>query len=279
MAIDEQRRALARATRPARRRWRQTASWQTGLPDFAGVGAQRCGTSWWWRILGDHPRTHPGEGKELQIFDGRSRRALKADDVAAYQALFRRPPGMLVGESSPPYMHDFWTLGLLRQAAPRARILGILRGPLRRYQSGLAHYLRSLPRKVRRRRRGYVEAMAANDALSRCLYARQIRRLLEHFNREQLLVLQYERCAEHPLEEAKPTYAFLGRDPSEHTPELALVYKCGPRYPAAQPPPRAVAAQAISEIRRDAAELATLAPELDLEHWPSCHGEGVSGQT
>ena len=30
--------------------------WRTGPPDFVGVGAQRSGTTWWYRLLLDHPR-------------------------------------------------------------------------------------------------------------------------------------------------------------------------------------------------------------------------------
>src|SRR5213595_3311651 len=46
--------------------------WRTGPPDFVGVGAQRCGTSWWYRgTIRSHPQVVriAKPGKELHYFD------------------------------------------------------------------------------------------------------------------------------------------------------------------------------------------------------------------
>ena len=83
-------------------------------------------------------------------------------------------------------MHDFWTPALLSRAAPDAKILVILRDPLARYRSGISHDVDVLKRRVRRRSHPYVGAMSANDALNRSLYARQLRRIFEHFDRERV---------------------------------------------------------------------------------------------
>jgi Sulfotransferase domain len=256
-----------RVVRPLLHRWR-TRSWPVGPPDFVGVGAQRSGTSWWYRLLSDHPGIHAA-AKELHFFDRYFDREFSDADVLAYHRLFRRPGGQLVGEWSPRYMSDFWTPALLQRAAPDARILVLLRDPMRRYQSGVSHEMNRFLRGVRRGpRRQHAASMCANDALSRSLYGRQLRWLLEQFDREQVLVLQYERCAADPAGELRRTYEFLGLDAVDHLPPF-VAERPTPPHPQIVPGD-AVTRPAVRLIRRDMSELKRLIPELDLELWPSC---------
>jgi hypothetical protein len=265
------RRAFAGASRPARRRWRARASgrWATGPPDFVGVGAQRCGTTWWWRLVCDHPEIHIGAGKELHFFDRYFEHPFSEDDIGAYHRMFPRPRGSLIGEWTPRYMHDFWTPALLRKAAPDAKILVLLRDPMQRYQSGISHELDRFRRAVRgRRRRQHAGTMSASDALSRSLYGRQLRRLLQLFDRQQVLVLQYERCAAEPAAEVRRTYAFLGVERPDHLPR-SLTKRLGRSHPQLEPND-VVKEGALPIIVEDLAELRELVPEIDLDLWPSC---------
>src|SRR4051794_28721229 len=46
--------------------------WSVGPPDFVGVGAQRCGTSWWHRLIVAHPDVcfnRELHTKEVHFFD------------------------------------------------------------------------------------------------------------------------------------------------------------------------------------------------------------------
>jgi len=258
--------AVATVVRPVLER-RRTRGWEVGPPDFVGVGTQRSGTSWWYRLVCDHPGVQES-AKERHFFDPYFAREFSDADLTLYHGLFPRPPGKLVGEWSPRYMHDFWTPGLLRRAAPDARILVLLRDPLRRYQSGVSHELSRFMRGVRpARRRQHAASMVANDALSRSLYGRQLRNLLEHFGRDQMLVLQYERCAADPEAELRRTYAFLGLERVDHVPAFVTARR-GPEHPQV-PPPEAVARPALERIREDLVDLSSLVPELDLDLWPS----------
>lgn len=260
------RRAAASIIRPALDR-RRTRGWETGPPDFVGVGAQRSGTSWWYRLVCDHAGVQEGP-KELHFFDGYFAREFSAADVDAYHGLFPRPAGKLVGEWSPRYMHDFWTPALLHRAAPDACLLALLRDPLRRYQSGVSHELNRFARGVRRGpRRHHAASMIANDALGRSLYGRQLRRLFEHFPRQQVLVLQYERCVADPSAELRRTYEFLGLGEVDHVPGF-LAARRGTAHPQI-PPPEAITGLARERIKRDLADLESLVPGLDLELWPS----------
>jgi hypothetical protein len=288
--IPERLKRLVRpVARPMLRRWRTRRStdgrrlpkrrdWIAGPPDFVGVGVQRSGTNWWWRLVCDHPGIHATGAKERHFFDGYFARQFSEDDVRAYHRLFPRPPGYLIGEWTPRYMHDFWTPPLLREAAPDARILVLLRDPLARYRSGFTYESDALKRAVRRRRRRYVAAMDANDALSRSLYARPMATLLECFDRSQILVLQYERCVEDPARELRRTYEFLGLGSIDHVP-ASLRDRLGQKPPPVQFTD-AVTDAARRVFVRDMIELKAIVPEIDLDLWPSCrdigsaHGNG-----
>ena len=80
--------------------------WTTGPPDFVGIGAQRCGTSWWYRGLEAHPGVArvKGRRKELHYFNRFWDGAVPEDMAAGYRALFPRPEGALVGEWTPRYL-------------------------------------------------------------------------------------------------------------------------------------------------------------------------------
>jgi len=54
---------------------------------------------------------------------------------------------------------------------------------------------------------------ACADAVNRGFYDQALARWLEHFPPEQLLLLQYERCAADPRGELARTYEFLGLAP------------------------------------------------------------------
>lgn len=260
---------------PNRRPPTRPSDWQIGPPDFVGVGAQRAGTTWWYRLLCDHPRVERSP-KELHFFDPFFARELTDADVLGYHRLFPRPPGSLIGEWTPRYMHDFWTPALLRRAAPDARILMLLRDPLARYRSGVSKETQTLvDRGVRRGRREYVAAMNASDALSRSLYARQLANVLEQFDRAQVLVLQFERCVEDPVGQLQRTYRFLDLAPADHLPP-GLTERRGRRPPQIEPTD-AVTGAARRAVLRDVTELTELVADLDLSLWPSCRGLAGSG--
>lgn len=234
--------------------------WSIQPPDFVGIGAQRAGTSRWFALLCQHPAVCavPGNPKELHFFDQFWRGGTPAPE--AYHRYFPRPPGQIAGEWTPRYMHDFWTPPMLRSLAPDARLLVLVRDPIERYQSGLAHEL------------GKTDApsplFAAGDAFSRGLYYRQLARVLAHFDEERLLVLQHEACLVRPDVELKRTHAFLGLEPALRLPaNLAERVNPSPGVKVALAPERR---EALKEAyREDTARLLAAFPHLDAELWPN----------
>ncbi len=241
--------------------------WRTGPPDFVGVGAQRAGTSWWHASLAAHPDVVRVEGqpKELHYFDRFWPGEAPTDRVERYHAFFPRPAGAITGEWTPRYMYDFWSLELLREAAPEARILVLLRDPVERYRSGLGRHLRRSGRDPESNSLPMNLSMVA-DALSRGLYHAQLRVLFEHFAPEQVLVLQFERCVQDPEPELAATCRFLGLEP---VPGLA---EAGRRARPAKPNPElspGTRAGLVARLSADVAAVAELCPQVDLSLWPN----------
>ena len=233
----------------------------TGPPDFIGVGTQRSGTTWWFRLLVSHPDIRPPKGrrKEQHFFDKFGARQMKEADAAAYHALFPRKAGQLAGEWTPRYMRDFWTPPLLRRVAPDAKLLVLFRDPVERYRSGIPHRLGRHPGRR-------MEALAV-DAADRGRYAEQLQRLRAHFPEDQILVLQYEQCRADAPGQYRRTLQFLGvRD--DHRPEDFDRTRGTSTAPVKEPLLPHVVEALQSTLRHDVARLKEMVPDLDLGLWP-----------
>jgi hypothetical protein len=238
-------------------------------PDFVGVGAQRCGTTWWFQLLLEHPQIRsPWHGrKELHAFTAFGTRPMTGADVDAYHAHFRPDAGQICGEWTPRYMADPWTPRLLARAAPDARVLVMLRDPIDRYRSGLAQ---------RHAVDGWRVQQAAAEAIERGRYASHLHELLRHFPREQVLVLQYERCRAEPLAQYARTLGHLGvedvvpADPARQRGNTLADHK---------PPLWDDVTEALQVALRDeVAELARLAEgDIDVGLWPHFCELAVTG--
>ena len=199
------------------------------LPDFVIAGAQKCGTSSLYAWMIQHPRILPARRKEVHFFD------LNYDRGGDwYHTHFPTRSELdrdraLTGESTPYYM--FHPHGFTRMAAmlPRARIIMLLRDPVQR---AVSHYLQAVRKGIEALPPGEAlgredvrisrefERMAADPDYNsvdvqkrsyrhRGCYAAQIRRCLEHFPRNQVLVVKSEELFAAPAATLRRMFAFL----------------------------------------------------------------------
>lgn len=256
--------------RKERARWAESVKvpecpegWTIAPPDFVGIGAQRSGTSWWYSGIEAQPQVVrvPKRRKELHYFNRFWSGEVPSDLASEYHSLFPRPPGQLAGEWTPRYMYDYWAVPLLREAAPDTRLLVLLRDPVERYRSGLAFAVN------RARRAGTPPRLAAlGDAVWRGFYAEQLRHVFRYFPRDQVLVLQFERCRRDPLGELRRTCAFLDIDLPDELPE-EMTREREPQVKAELSD--SVRAELVARLEQDVAALAVLCPEIDISLWPN----------
>jgi hypothetical protein len=230
--------------------------WRTGPPDFVGIGAQRCGTTRWFDLIVAHPDViaPPGIRKELHFFD----RFHAGGFTPAY---FPRHGGTLTGEWTPLYLAAFWTPAMLAAAAPRARLLVLMRDPVERYISALQHHHRAAEFN-----RSPLNATAPLEAFMRGLYGAQLTRLLAHYDRSQMLVQQYERCTRDPLAELRRTYEFLDLSEVGPVPDFDAHPNRQPEKLHLHPDARQALVEAYTE---DVTSLIDRFPEIDVSLWPN----------
>ena len=236
--------------------------WSVGPPGFVGIGAPRCGTSWWFRVISAHRDVSHMRGvqpKEVHFFSTRPDGPLSEREVSEYHRYFpRSPEAPQVGEWTPDYMYSPALPGHLEQAAPQSRLLVLLRDPVDRFVSG---YMRG-------RRLAAEDGITGADAeiaernTQRGMYFEPVARALDAFGRDRVLVLQYERCRADYAGQLRRTHEFLGLDPER-----------GFAPPMREPRDRPVTEeerQRLGELfAPNVGRLAGLVPELDLSFWPN----------
>lgn len=228
-----------------------------GPPDFVGIGVQKAGTTWWYELLLSTPGVagRPDIHKERHFFDRFAAAPFGPADVLDYRGWFPRPPGTITGEWTPDYFEYPWVPPLLRQAAPEARLLLLLRDPVDRFRSGLAHQLRTgLPR----------DGRIIAEAVARGFYVRSLDRWQQHFDRDRILVLQYERCLTDVAGQLKATTAFLGLGPEA----LDVDHPPVPPRPST-PLDGELHARLVALYRSDVEALRDRLPDFDLSLWPN----------
>jgi hypothetical protein len=232
----------------------------TAAPDFVGIGTQKAGTTWWYEAISSHPHVYsrPDIHKERHYFDRYAMLPFGPDDSKRYRDWFPRPHRMMSGEWTPDYLGMPWVPPLVSLAAPQAKLLVLMRDPVERISSGLAHA---------RRDRGHVTLADQKDAVARGFYHEPLCWWLRHFPVEQILVLQFERCLQDPVGQISRTYEFLGLE--SFVPQT-LVEKINPSsdVPKMEEDTRKRLTQLYLP---DVLALCKSFPEIDLCLWPNFH--------
>ena len=167
------------------------------LPDTLIIGAMKCATSSLHQYLAAHPSIAASTPKELDFFLAERHARL---GEAWYRRQFCDPPGALRAlESSPNYTKRHEDAGVAARVAalvPSARLVYVLRDPLKRIES---HYVHSVG--AGRVRVGFDEALAdltTNPFVQTSRYWWQLSAFLDHFPAEQVRVVSYEQLSARP---------------------------------------------------------------------------------
>ena len=200
---------------PTRHLWRLATAPARTLPDFLIIGAQKCGTTFLYQLLAQHPRVKPAFAKEVHYFD---LNFTKGDNWYRSYFPLRTPGGhkFITGESSPYYLFHPHAPRRASTVVPDAKLIVLLRNPIDRAYS---HYQHQVKRgKVGRRETlTFEEAIEAEEKtlpnevsrmlqderyespshrtrsyLTRGMYVDQLLVWSSFFQRKQMLILKSE---------------------------------------------------------------------------------------
>jgi len=203
---------------------------ESQMPDFLVIGTAKAGTTSLYQYLKCHPEIYLSPIKEPRYFAfpetrpvllGPHRNLPVVWKIADYRRLFEaRTSELAAGEMSTQYLYHECSPGAIRRLIPGAKLIAILRHPADRAYSHFCH-----------NRRDGIEPLAdfaaALDAEDRRIaqgwwskyhyrnhgyYARHLRRYLELFPRQQMLMVLYDDMVADCPGFLKRICAFLGVD-------------------------------------------------------------------
>ncbi|SFL25118.1 sulfotransferase family protein [Geodermatophilus ruber] len=181
------------------------------LPTFLLIGAMKAGTTSLYHYLSAHPQVATPRYKAPEFFVAESNWHRGID---WYRRQFP-PPGpeiLAVGEASNLYTKYPRYAGVPARIAthlPDVRLVYVVRDPVSRIRSHYQHRVAE-----GREKAAFAEAVFADPAyLDYSRYALQIEQYLEHFPREQLLVITSEELRSDRQVTMRRVYDFIGVDP------------------------------------------------------------------
>lgn len=184
--------------------------------DFIGLGAARSGSSWIANVLRAHPGICLSEPKEVRYFNrylvpvGKDKGQLNSnhdESIAWYTRHFSHArKGQRKGEISPVYFFDEAAPASIKKHFPDIKLIVCLRNPVKRaYSSYRLHRGLSIIDDI-----PFEQAIEQESVyIDMGLYARQLKRYLEYFRRDQLLVVIFEDLIRQPELEFKRIFEFL----------------------------------------------------------------------
>ena len=100
-------------------------------PDFAIVGAPRCGTTALYSYLATHPGITMSSCKEARFFSSDIAAASRAKSWSEYEALWSHAKaGTLRGEATPDYIQSRIAIAALLDSRPDAKLIAMVRNPV-----------------------------------------------------------------------------------------------------------------------------------------------------
>jgi hypothetical protein len=238
-----------------------------GAPHFIGIGSQKAGTTWWHDLVSQHPAVETPVLKELHFFSRYCTEPFGEAEISKYYTWFTHSPGTIAGEWTPDYVYLPWVPRLVAAAAPDARLILILRDPVERLRSGLAHNEVHFGRY-------WSPSMA--DTVAQGFYATLLGRWLKYFSNDQLLVLQHEQNVRDPAGQLSRTYRFLGIEDSFVPEGLNEIRNAGVVRRSRLAP--SVLERLVELYASEVGQITKMVPDLDLDLWTNFSGASeISG--
>lgn len=187
--------------------------------DFLVIGAQKSGTTAFFKYLTEHPQVFMPAEKEVEFFQN-DRKFSRGRDWYYDTYFAKAPESKVKGEASTHYMMYSSVPERIHSFYPGVKLIAVLRDPVERAYS---HYRMAVRRGIETRSfrecvvdgikkgvRPDSEVCHNSDYIMFGEYGRILQNYLEWFSKEQLLVIFSEELVREPRAGMARTYRFLG---------------------------------------------------------------------
>ena len=165
------------------------------LPNFLGIGAPRCGTTWLHKLLEAHPDVFVPQIKEVHFFD---RHLDKGIDWYANH-FDKVSDSTAVGEITPAYLYAEDAATRIKEYLGDIRLIVILRNPAQR---AFSHYLNMIAHQRqagRKQDRSFQEMTQLEPRIiEEGFYCKLLRPYLSLFSRNNFLILFHDDVLQQP---------------------------------------------------------------------------------
>lgn len=181
-------------------------------PNFLYIGIARAGSTWLFDMLRQHPEIFVPPAKDIYFFD---RYFGKGPDW--YFSHFKHAgDAKAIGELSHDYYFSESALKRIRETLPEVRLICCLREPVGRLVSGFVYNrTTSLRSGV-----SLADYAAQEEIATQFEYYHHLKRYIDSFGRDKVLVVFYEDMVEDPEAFMGTIYRFLGVDDAFVPPNL-----------------------------------------------------------
>ena len=174
--------------------------------EFVFVGAAKCGSTWFYDALNDHPDIYVPKAKDIYFFD-----RYYSKGVEWYESVVGAPEGFhgVVGEVSHDYLYDECAAERIFKYNPDMKIVVCLREPIQRVISAYKFMQRNGTAS-----NGVVANLKANKYLiEQSKYYKYVSMYMRVFGADKVKVVVFDRLANQSDLVVRELYDFLGVDP------------------------------------------------------------------
>jgi hypothetical protein len=194
------------------------------LPNFVVIGAQKSGTTFVLKCLGEHPDVFMPPG-ETRFFEDPE---YLQTDINQFEALFRDvSQKKAVGIKRPDYLAKPECPERIYKHIPEAKLIVILRNPVKRAISAYFYQMQQSFIPIRPIEEGMAKVIngeyrdsypKSEEIVEYGFYHRHLLRYLNYFDRNQMLIMPFDDFIRNKRESIRKIYRFIGVN-DEYMPE------------------------------------------------------------
>jgi len=169
-------------------------------PNFLGIGAVRGGSTWLHEVLKSHPDFYlPSKRKEVQYFTRFYDKGPKFYESFFPEHQILKSGCKWYGEITPGYLRDSMAPERIANLGSVEKLVLTVRNPIDRAFSHYCWHLRVSGTEISFKRfYASSEGKLKSLALDNGMYAKNLKRYLEYFNQDQILILPFEQIVKSP---------------------------------------------------------------------------------